>query len=420
EANSEDRAHAQLIVDRFINRPEYQFYDMQEDPYELNNLIDDPLCADKIANMKEKLLDWMSWQRDKGIATELAADKDSFPVADEVHPYNAWANRFPFVWMADRSPSADPDGDGDDNLTEWLKNTDPLVATSNPGIRILSTLSSSDGSNELTDLVFNRSVYHAGWGQSFTVEAKDSLSSDSWIAVPGTIHGYPTFTSDPMMEQVVMRVTEPGGVPHRFYRIKISSLGDYTDELTTYFSGAAGNTMDFGATQPTLNERDLTLTIRTQLPELPMDLDKAQVLWKFGACNGISLVLMGDTLVFSGSSSVALAGALNLSMTLDSSDFGKPITIRQSLDHKVSSTDFQLSYTVDGGSSGSTDVAIQLATGYIGTAAGSIGSGEGKVTGISGNPFGPLSTLPNGLDDVSGWSAGPIQYEIVGTVAASL
>ncbi|MCF7816682.1 MAG: sulfatase [Kiritimatiellales bacterium] len=419
-ADPSDRAHAQLIVDRIMNRPPYQFYDMQADPYELNNLIDDPQYIGKIADMKQRLQDWMGWQRDKGVATELAADITAVPVADEAHPYDAWANRFPFVWMADRTPAADPDDDGDNNLTEWLKNSDPLAATLEPGIKILSTTSYSDGPNAVTDLVFDRSVYHAGWNQFFTVEACSALSSNSWTTVPGMVAGYPAFTFDPLMEQVVMRVTETNATPHRFYRIGINSLADYTGAPTNYFSGTANPTATLGATQPILNDRDITLTVRAQLPAQPLAADKAQMLWKFGGSDGISLALMGDMLVFSGCTSTSLDGALNLSAVLDPSDFGKTITIRQTLDHKTSSTDFQLSYIVDGGSSGSTDVAIQFFTGYIGTATRSVGETGGRIPGISGAPYGLLATLPNGTSDISAWSAGPIQYEIIGTVADSL
>ena len=419
-ADPSARSHAQLIVDRIMNRPPYQFYDMQTDPYEVNDLINDPQYIDKIADMKQKLLDWMSWQRDKGIATELAADTISAGVADEVHPYDAWANRFPFVWMTDRVPSADPDHDGDNNLAEWLKNTDPLTATAEPGIKILSASTFSTGTNVFTDLVFDRSVYYAGWDQDYTVEARDALSSTIWTTVPGNVADDPGFTSDPMMEKIVMRVAATNAIPHRFYRIRINALSDYIGAPTNYFSGTASNSVDFGPTQPLLNNQNLTLTVRTRLPAQPLAADKAQMLWKFGGSDGISLALMGNTLVFSGCTSTTLDGALNLSVVLNPSDFGKPITIRQTVANKISSTDFQLSYTVDGGSSGSTDVAIQLFVGYIGTANGSVGATGGKIPGISGAPYGLLATLPNGTSDISAWSAGPIRYEIVGTVASPL
>lgn len=52
--------------ERFLNRPPFEFYDLKNDPWERNNLIDDPTHAKRIAQMKDELLKWMEEQGDTG------------------------------------------------------------------------------------------------------------------------------------------------------------------------------------------------------------------------------------------------------------------------------------------------------------------------------------------------------------------
>jgi len=59
-------ANAQFLTNRFMHRPEYEFYDLQNDTWELNNLIDQPEYADRIALMKDELVKWMTQQGDPG------------------------------------------------------------------------------------------------------------------------------------------------------------------------------------------------------------------------------------------------------------------------------------------------------------------------------------------------------------------
>ncbi len=66
-------AHAQAMTRRHSRRPAIEFYDTLVDPYEMNNLADDPQHADRIARLSRRLGDWMASQGDLGQATELAA-----------------------------------------------------------------------------------------------------------------------------------------------------------------------------------------------------------------------------------------------------------------------------------------------------------------------------------------------------------
>ncbi|MEM9015478.1 MAG: sulfatase [Verrucomicrobiota bacterium] len=60
------------IVERWVKRPEFEFYDTENDPFELVNLADDPSHSDRIEGMKTTLEAWMKQQGDKGIETELS------------------------------------------------------------------------------------------------------------------------------------------------------------------------------------------------------------------------------------------------------------------------------------------------------------------------------------------------------------
>ena len=59
-------AKAQALIDRYFSRPPFELYDMTQDPWELNNLIDQPEHAQQVAALKSALFDWMAQQGDTG------------------------------------------------------------------------------------------------------------------------------------------------------------------------------------------------------------------------------------------------------------------------------------------------------------------------------------------------------------------
>jgi len=59
-------SRAKWLTDRFVRRPAFEFYDLQEDPWELNNLAEDPQYQQRMALMKEELERWMEQQGDQG------------------------------------------------------------------------------------------------------------------------------------------------------------------------------------------------------------------------------------------------------------------------------------------------------------------------------------------------------------------
>ncbi|TWT81022.1 Choline-sulfatase [Planctomycetes bacterium CA13] len=66
-------ATARKLVNAYQQRPAIEFYDVQEDPLEMNNLADNPEFAQVIMGLSKKLDEWMIDQGDEGVATELRA-----------------------------------------------------------------------------------------------------------------------------------------------------------------------------------------------------------------------------------------------------------------------------------------------------------------------------------------------------------
>ena len=72
-ARAETDAYARTLVERYERRPEFEFYDLQEDPHETINLADAEEHGQHVADLLERLRAWMEDQGDKGLETELEA-----------------------------------------------------------------------------------------------------------------------------------------------------------------------------------------------------------------------------------------------------------------------------------------------------------------------------------------------------------
>lgn len=86
-ANEGDE-HAAWVLERYARRPELELYDVQADPFEINNLAQNPEYAGTVQTLKKQLDSWMASQGDNGQATELAAFERMLSGNDE---YKAWA-----------------------------------------------------------------------------------------------------------------------------------------------------------------------------------------------------------------------------------------------------------------------------------------------------------------------------------------
>lgn len=64
-------AHAQAMIERYVHRPAVEFYDLQADPWELNNLASDKKYAKQIAKMEQLLKAWMLQQGDTGASMDM-------------------------------------------------------------------------------------------------------------------------------------------------------------------------------------------------------------------------------------------------------------------------------------------------------------------------------------------------------------
>ncbi|WP_372797080.1 sulfatase [Pontiella sp.] len=53
-------------VQRFRKQPEFQLYDLKTDPWEMNNLADNPEVAPKLQELKASISGWMAQQGDRG------------------------------------------------------------------------------------------------------------------------------------------------------------------------------------------------------------------------------------------------------------------------------------------------------------------------------------------------------------------
>lgn len=72
KANHEDET-AKRLVNAYHYRPEIEFFDIQSDPLELNNLATDPARNLEISRLSQELEKWMSSQGDEGVLTEMKA-----------------------------------------------------------------------------------------------------------------------------------------------------------------------------------------------------------------------------------------------------------------------------------------------------------------------------------------------------------
>ncbi|WP_145386443.1 sulfatase family protein [Stieleria neptunia] len=73
QAGRDGDAKAAEVVRKYQHRPEYELFDCETDPLEMNNIVDDPKYAKVVARLKSELADWMKSQGDAGVQTEQDA-----------------------------------------------------------------------------------------------------------------------------------------------------------------------------------------------------------------------------------------------------------------------------------------------------------------------------------------------------------
>ena len=71
EAAKAGNPTAKKLVDKYLFRPQEEFYDLQNDPWEMKNLIAEPQHSATLQELRTELKRWMAQQGDLGHATEL-------------------------------------------------------------------------------------------------------------------------------------------------------------------------------------------------------------------------------------------------------------------------------------------------------------------------------------------------------------
>ena len=71
-AEAGDEFAAQRLLD-YTTRPEFELYDLADDPWSMTNLAADPKHTDRVSKLHAALQTWMQQQGDEGIPTELTA-----------------------------------------------------------------------------------------------------------------------------------------------------------------------------------------------------------------------------------------------------------------------------------------------------------------------------------------------------------
>lgn len=72
---AETSEQARFVTNRITTRPAVEFYDTRKDPWELNNLANDPAYAKQIRTLTTELQDWMQEQGDEGAAIDKVYPK---------------------------------------------------------------------------------------------------------------------------------------------------------------------------------------------------------------------------------------------------------------------------------------------------------------------------------------------------------
>ncbi|TZF81205.1 sulfatase [Pedobacter sp. BS3] len=76
-ARVDTNEHARFATNRIVHHPAVEFYDIQKDPWELNNLAGDVSYKELINKFTAKLNDWMKQQGDKGAAMDVPFERDN-------------------------------------------------------------------------------------------------------------------------------------------------------------------------------------------------------------------------------------------------------------------------------------------------------------------------------------------------------
>ncbi|MFT4092728.1 MAG: sulfatase [Niabella sp.] len=81
-AQAQNNVHDQQLIDRIVQHPATEFYDLKKDPYELNNLAADPKYKKIIQQYTGQLKAWMQQQGDSGASMDVPIKKQKINSED--------------------------------------------------------------------------------------------------------------------------------------------------------------------------------------------------------------------------------------------------------------------------------------------------------------------------------------------------
>ena len=81
-ASLTDDPHASSRVSTYQDRPEAEFYDLESDPWEMHNLVEQAEHAEHIARLRKQIDDWMKQQGDDGHLEGEGIKYSDMPFAD--------------------------------------------------------------------------------------------------------------------------------------------------------------------------------------------------------------------------------------------------------------------------------------------------------------------------------------------------
>jgi hypothetical protein len=125
------------------SKPEEELYDLSTDPYELNNLADDPEYKEKLLEMREELEAWQSKYGDMGFIPEMEMIKTMWN--DKDHPPST---RNPEISHQDRQVSLSCSTEGasigykiiqnEQEPAAWKVYTDPFPVEEDAKLKVLA------------------------------------------------------------------------------------------------------------------------------------------------------------------------------------------------------------------------------------------------------------------------------------------
>lgn len=229
--------HTLQMIQRYKYHPEYQLFDLDNDPYEMNNLADNSEYSAKLEEMKSAIKDWMKQQGDDG---HLARN---FYVAKNGSDNNPGTKELPFLTIQAAANIAQPGNTIIVHEGIYRERVNPLYGGYSDERRI---------------------VYQAAPGENVQIKGSEEikewkrLEGDLWeVTLPNSFFG----DFNPYSDSIHGHWFESKGRTHHTGAVYLN--GDWLDEaasLEEMGASAGDNPLWFGQVD------DLYTTILAQFP----------------------------------------------------------------------------------------------------------------------------------------------------------